>query len=125
MAKPLPLISLNQAFEILVTAAVAGERCPMTSGPAPHPELKSSHISRLALQGRIFVEISGQNFRRVTLLTGQHKGKSTQSNPNKSARVWQTVGTEGAKVNGRFVDHGAASRRQPSAPRFLTAGELK
>lgn len=114
----------ERAFEILEAIAVAGGRCPITSGPEAHREIKSAHISSLAREGRIAVEISSKNWRRVTILIGPNAGKSTAANPHKGNRVYQTIDTRGTMVNGKHVDHGAASRRQPSAPRFLTKEEL-
>lgn len=126
MTKPGSRISVDESLAILERCAVAGERCPITSGPDAHPLLLSAHFGKLAREGRIFVEISGHNWRRVTILTGPNKGKSTAPNPDPlRRRAWQTVGVEGAKVNGKLTDHGAASRRQPSLPRFLIAEELK
>lgn len=123
MSRGAPNLSLDGAFAILECAAIANERCPVSSGPDAGP-LKSYHISALAKAGRIFVEISSKNWRRITILTGPHKGKSTAPSPHKGNRVYQTVGVEGSRVNGRLTDHGASSRRQPSLPRFLTREEL-
>jgi hypothetical protein len=111
------MMTLNETFKLLEECAAKGERCPISSGP--DATIKSEHVSALAKSGKIFVEISSKNWRRVTILVGPRKGKSTASNPTPNARTYQTIGTEGTKVNGKFVDHGAASRRQPSAPRLL------
>lgn len=116
-------LSLDDAFALLEQIAAAGERCPVSSGPEASP-LKSNHVSQLAREGRIIVEISSKNWRRVTILVGPHKGKSTAPNPHKGNRVYQVVDTRGAVVNGKITDHGAASRQQPSLPRFLTREEL-
>jgi hypothetical protein len=109
--------SLNRAFEALEFCARNGDRCPITSGPGSNSLLKAN-ISALAKAGRISIEISGTNWRRVTILTGPHKGKSTAANPHVIARVWQTIGREGAKIIA------SAGRAVPSAPRVLTAAEL-
>lgn len=116
--------NLDKAFALLVECAVKGERCPITSGPDQHPFLRSGHVGALVRDGRIFVEISSRNFRRITILTGENAGKATASDPDPNSRVYQTLGKEGTKVNGKLVDHGASSRNQPSAPRFLTREEL-
>lgn len=115
---------IERAFEILEAAAVAGERCPVTSGPGAHRELKKEAVAALAAAGRIAIEISSKNWRQVTIMTGPNAGKATAPNPDKHARVYQTIDTRGTMVNGRFVDHGATSRRQPSAPRLLTREEI-
>lgn len=123
MSRGKPGISLDAAFAILERAAVARARCPISSGP-DEGELKSRHFSALAKEGRILVEISSKNWRRITILTGLHKGKSTAPNPEKGSRVYQIVDTRGSVVNGKITDHGVASRCQPSLPRFLTREEL-
>lgn len=117
--------ALDRAFARLEQIAAKGGRCPVTSGPDADGSLASGQISALAKAGKIFVEISSRNWRRITILTGPHQGKSTAQNPDKHARVYHTVGVEGSRVNGKLTDHGASSRQQPSAPRFLTASELK
>jgi predicted carbohydrate-binding protein with CBM5 and CBM33 domain len=117
--------ALDLAFARLEQIASKGERCPVTSGPDADGSLASGQVSALAKAGKIFVEISSKNWRRVTILTGPYTGKSTAPNPHKGTRVYHTVGVEGSRVNGKLTDHGASSRRQPSTPRFLTASELK
>lgn len=114
--------NLDKAFSILEACAVAGERCPVRD----HGGLSGMAIRALAHEGRIFIEISSKNWRRVTIMTGPNKGKSTAQNPYPKARVYQTIGKEGRKINGKFVDSGSGTpnRNQPSAPRFLTAEEL-
>lgn len=116
--------NLDKAFDLLVDHAVKGLRCPVTSGPGKHPKLASVHISTLAKAGRVFVEISTSNFRRVTILTGPHKGKATAANPDPRARVYLTASKEGTRINGRFTDARASARKQPSAPRLLTSAEI-
>jgi hypothetical protein len=115
--------NLDKAFALLEQCAVNGERCPVTSGPDQHAFLRSAHTSALAKAGRILIEISSRNFRRITILVGPHKGKKTTKNPDVRARVYQTVGAVGHKINRKFVDHGGG-RGKPSVPRFLTREEL-
>jgi hypothetical protein len=86
-------ISLNDAFGLLERAAVNGERCPLSHGPHASP-LKSKHVSALARAGKIFVEISGRNFRRVTILVGPHAGAKTAADPD-AGHVYATVGKRG------------------------------
>lgn len=117
--------SLDTAFATLEVLAADGRRCPKTSGPDAVSGLSSAQISRLANDGRIAVEISSRNWRRITILQGAHAGKSTQGNPDPNARVYQTIDKSGTRVNGKLTNDGVSTRRQPSAPRFLTAEELK
>ena len=87
--------ALDRAFDILERAAVNGERCPCARGPNKISGITNKAIITLARTGRIFIEVSAHNWRRVTILTGPHKGKSTAPNPLKSARAHLTVGTDG------------------------------
>lgn len=116
--------NLDKAFALLVEAAVKGERCPVSTGPGQHSILRSEIVSALAHAGRVSVEISRGNFRRVTILAGEHKGRSTAANPDPNARVYQTIDSSGRRINGRLTNTGAAKRPQPSAPRLLTREEL-
>lgn len=119
-----PKVSLADTLAILERAAAAGERCPVSSGPDASANVPSAHVSALAKAGRISVEISSRNWRQITILTGPNANKATAPNPDKHARVYQTIDAGGTRVNGKLTDHGAARRSQPSAPRFLTRDEL-
>ena len=110
------ITTLDKTFAVLVAAAVDGRRCPFSQGP--EAAISSQAVSRLAKSGRIYVEISSRNWRQVTIMVGEHKGKATAPNPDRNAHVYQTIGAEGTKVNNRFVDHGAASRGKPSLPKM-------
>lgn len=114
---------IERTFAILEAAAATGERCPLSREHHVNG-VDSQYVRALARAGRIFIEISSSNWRRVTILIGAHKGKSTAANPDPKARVYQTIGAEGRKINGKFTDSGASKRQQPSAPRLLTSKEL-
>jgi hypothetical protein len=96
--------NLDKAFALLVEAAAKGERCPKSSGPDRHPGLHRDHIVTLKRDGHINVSITGNNWRVVTILTGEHAGKSTAAAPRASRPV--------------------RPAHIPSAPRFLTREEL-
>lgn len=89
----------ERAFEVLQQCAIDGIRCPPSQGPRAHPSLKSADISALAKAGRVRVEISGRNFRRVTILKGPNAGKATLEDPE-CGRVYLTLDAEGTKCNG-------------------------
>lgn len=89
--------ALDRAFSVLEAAAIAGERCPCFHGPKRSPAGNPAYISALARAGRIRVEISSRNWRRVTLLTGLHAGKSTAPNPDRKARPYQIIDRDGAR----------------------------
>jgi hypothetical protein len=110
--------NLDRAFALLVECAVKGERCPTSAGPDAHHLLSGGEISALARAGRIRSEVSGRNFRQVTVLTGPHAGKKTAPNPNKNARVYIVMDGAGTKRD-------VSSDHRPSAPRSLTAAELR
>jgi hypothetical protein len=94
---------LDRDFQLLVAAAIAGERCPQNT---PHGPLHDGSISALVEEGRIRSEVYALNFRRVTILVGDHKGKSTANEPGGKAPYM---------VNGRHVDSGRYSGRARQA----------
>lgn len=104
---------LDDAFKMIEAAAAEGRRCPTSDHG-----LNSAHVSALARAGKIAVEVSSQNWRRVTILVGAHAGKSTAPNPLPRSSVYLTIDKTGTRRNGRLVDS-RASRPQPSAPRLL------
>lgn len=83
---------IEQAFQMLEAAAVAGMRCPAdkTQGGS----LPDGAVSELWRRGKIKSEVSGRNFRQITILVGPHAGKKTAPNPEGHV-VW--------KINGRSV----------------------
>lgn len=101
--------SLDRAFAVLERIAVAGERCPKTSGPNASDEITSGQVCQLAYAGRIKIEISGQNFRKVTILVGEHQGKTTLSDPS-GAYVYKIVDSQGSLTNGQLYKPASASR---------------
>lgn len=106
---------IDKAFTLLEHIALAGARCPCTSGPYASNMLTSELIGALARDGRILVEIYAHNWRVVTLLTGPHKGKHTAHSPSKFAKTpYQTIDSTGARyTGGRRVS--VASRNQSLA----------
>jgi hypothetical protein len=65
---------LEKNFRLFKAAAVADERCPQNH---PHGPVNSGAVSALIKAKRIRSEVYAKNYRVVTILTGQHKGKST------------------------------------------------
>lgn len=111
-------MTIDEVFAVLETAAVKGERCPVSqwqenAGPPPSDLISSSSVTALARQGRILVEVSGRCWRTVTILTGPHAGKKTMPDPRGGA-VWQTIGLTTTK---RTHADERAARPGPSAPR--------
>jgi hypothetical protein len=115
------MIGLDNTFARLVECALKGERCPIsnwerlphqTKRKPPGPMVKSEHLQMLARQGRILIEISGHNWRTVTILDGPHAGKKTMADPH-GHRIWQTIGRE--TVRDTMVERG--ERRGPTAPK--------
>lgn len=70
---------LEEAFNLLVAAAGAGERCPQSW---PHGPLRSGTVPALCEAGRIRSEVYAKNWRVVTILTGEAKGKRTMAAPS-------------------------------------------
>jgi hypothetical protein len=108
----------DKAFETLVSAAVRRDRCPENGTHG----IRWDFLSALASAGCIRIEISGRNFRRVTILTGPHAGKATAPDPA-GAKPWKIIDASGTRSNGRLT-FPSKDRQQPSAPRPLTNAEL-
>jgi len=90
--EPMTPERVERNFQLLVQAALARDRCPQSH---PHGPLDSGAMSALVEAGRIRSEVYAHNYRRVTILTGEHKGKSTAAHPKGFAPYM---------VNGRHVD---------------------
>ncbi len=106
---------LDAAFRALEAVAAACGRCPANE------EIGHGIVRALAAAGRIEVEIYARNFRRVRLLTGRHAGAATQGPPGGTWRPYAITDHNGTRctVSAQCV------RRMPSAPRLLTAQELR
>lgn len=71
--------SVSLALKIIESAAVAGERAPLTKRPGiTVGALDQAHTSRLIADGYIRVDVYSKNYRVITLLKGEHAGKSTR-----------------------------------------------
>lgn len=115
--------ALDRAFDVLVAAALAGERCPHSTSPDQHPALCKGQVGKLVAEGRISVAIYPKNFRVVTILVGEHTGKTTKPAP--AGQVpYLTSDMTGTRRNGSLVAP-VAGRQQPSAPRLLSLAELE
>lgn len=112
-------MSADEVFAHLERAAIAGERCPPSNWegqPAPPLLLHSITMSALAKAGKIHIDISGKNFRQVTILVGPHAGKKTAANPDRHARLWQSITAEGKVLSTTSMQERPAG---PSAPRSI------
>jgi hypothetical protein len=100
--------SLKRAFNMLVLAAITGERCPMDWPRGPLPRHAVSALLRLDW---IRSEVSSGLFRRIIILKGEHAGKST---------AWD--GAPPSRINGKPVSSKPTPQKQrgPSPPRLLT-----
>jgi hypothetical protein len=92
--------SINRAFALLTSTAVAGERCPKTH---PYGPLQDGIIQELVRRNMIRSEVYRQNYRVVTILVGEHRGKTTKAAPK---------GFKPYLINSERVN--SASRRQQS-----------
>lgn len=103
---------LDRAFSLLEEAAVAGIRCPQRE------QITSTIFSQLAREGLILVEVYMHNFRRITILAGEHKGKKTSDAPldhkGRPRKPYLVVSKDGTRRNGVLVDTGWKKRPQPS-----------
>lgn len=99
---------IERVFTALVQCAITGERCTQNDGLGNRG---ADCIRALASSGRIRIEISGRNYRKVTILTGPHAGKSTAADPT-GMRVWRVLDKTGSRVNGEPYQHGNARLRR-------------
>jgi hypothetical protein len=110
---------IEECFALLEQAAIAGARCPQS---APFGPVRSGDVTALCRDGKILVEVFVHNWRVVTILTGPHAGKKTETPPtfNHSPKPYKTVGRE-TRVNGRIQEsYSTRSKRiGPSAPRAI------
>ena len=91
---------LDKTFDMLVAAAVLGERCPQSP---PHGILNKQAPGILARAGKIRIEIFMHNYRVVTIMDGPHKGKQTKAPPN--------LGGSGKPYKIIYKDHVLMRRR--------------
>lgn len=113
---------LDRAFRIVERAAILGQRCPPSNWerlpfqravPRPDVMVNSTALTALAKQGMVLIEISGRNYRTVTILVGPNAGRKTAPDPS-GAVIWQTIGRV------KTLNTGAGQPRQgPSAPRRI------
>lgn len=87
-------MDLERVFKLVEAAALKGARCPQNH---ELPNGDFAGISRLARMGRLRIEISGRNWRQVTILTGPNKGRYTAPNPMGYA-TWRILDTRNIKV---------------------------
>lgn len=88
---------LDETFAVLVACAVAKERCPITNRHCDGVMngLPNGHTAALAKAGKIKIEVFSRNFRRVTILVGPHRGKTTADPPDgPDAKPYRVVTTE-------------------------------
>lgn len=83
------LQSKDDVFALLLAAAIAGGRCPQSR---PHgPILDPGLPAQLARDGKIRIEVYAHNWRRVTILVGEHAGKSTAGPPKPEWKPYKTI----------------------------------
>lgn len=86
--------SIEDAFNLLVEAAVAGERCPQTR---PHGPIQAAAMSALYRAGRIEGLIYKHNYRVVRILTGPHAGKTTAA-PARGLKPYKRIDAAGSII---------------------------
>lgn len=114
---PLSQSAIEAAYALIEKAAVEGRRCPQNDDI----EGGSTTVVGLAHSGRIRIGIFAHNWRQITILQGEHAGKSTAPAPGNARAPYKTIDKNGTRTNRGFADTGAAKRTQPSAPRPLGA----
>lgn len=106
--------ALEICFGTIGEAATRGDRCPVNGICGVHTPLTNA----LAMAGMIRVEISGQNYRTIFILDGEHAGKNTKAGPG---RVWKVIDKDGTRLVGPRHDERAqhTKRARPSAPKLI------
>lgn len=100
MAARLPNLSdmapdLVDVFDVVVSAAVAGRRCPpnhknVARGGAPTISIDSRKLQRLARDGFLQIDIYPKNWRMVTIRVGPHAGATTARPPDRT-KPYKTI----------------------------------
>ena len=99
-------------FDRIVACALKGERCPMNYPLGP---INGPGLSALARAGHIRIEVFMHNWRVVTILSGEHAGKQTQS-PPKGKGTGMPYRTIDARTSPRRNDIPLENRREPWKP---------
>ena|SRR5581483_9453837 len=121
---PITARQVEQAYKAILTAALAGTRCPQDARYG-HSGLPSGATTKLVHDGRLKIEVYGKNWRVAEIVGGEHAGKRTQEPPFQNAGPYLVRDASGS----HRCDHiaRAVSRRRgaPSAPRPLSPRELR
>lgn len=81
-------------IELIEKAVRGGDRCPLNSAL---PEGASGIIPALAREGVLRIELSGRDWRRVTMLKGELAGRSTAANPHGHC-TWRVIDERGNRL---------------------------
>jgi len=81
-----------RGFELIVSAANAGERAPTNRHSAnPTGKLRSGITQALIKNGMIRVEVYGKNWRVIEILKGPHAGKRTKMPPDPRSKPYKVL----------------------------------
>lgn len=127
-------------YDLIAAAAVGGERCPLT---IPYGPVRQNSLEWLTKNGLVRTELYRHNYRKVTILTGEHAGRSTAPPPDETLKPWLTIDANGRYKAGKEVPlvtrrifapeqlpeepyraPWSRERPQPSKPRSLTREEI-
>lgn len=97
--------ALQLCFEDIVRAAVAGERCPLNGTR----NMTSHLVAVLARTGRIKVEVYAKNWRTVTIMQGEHSGKSTMHAPA-GHECYRVIDRQGSRPVGGTAEDKSLNR---------------
>lgn len=79
---------LDRNYALIEAAAIKGERCPQSK---PHGPLDGAAPAALARAGRIRLEVFVHNWRVVTIMEGEHKGKTTAPCPQEGRVPYRII----------------------------------
>lgn len=109
--------AIEKLFDQLVVIAEASERCPTND------KINTDALRALVRYGRVRIEVFRENWRVVTILTGQSAGKSTKFYPGGGA-PYLVSNKNGTFRNGVAIrPAGTFNASVPSKPHDLSKGK--
>lgn len=101
-------------FDHIAAVAARGERCPFNE------QMPAGLLPRLARAGKIRIEVFRHNWRVVTILQGEHAGKTTAHDTSMSAgsKPYVVIDAGSAKTRSEIGrDHVIRAPWKPGTPK--------
>jgi hypothetical protein len=107
----------QHALAAIEAAVRDGARCPLNDQIGG-----SKVIAGLALEGLLKIEVYAHNYRVVTMLTGELKGRHTPLPPGKSPKPYLVIDASGTRRPGRPWSSPSTSRAGVTLPKRSRLG---